>query len=313
MTGGDLVSIVIPCYKQARFLPRAIESVLNQTYKPIEIVVVDDGSPDDTSDVAAGYANVRVIRTSNQGLSAARNNGLRASSGSLLVFLDADDRLRPDAVARGVACLDAHPASGIVYGNHVRFFSDGTPADTQQLEPLKGDIFEMLLRKDIVGCVDAVLWRRDALAAVGGFEVGLNASEDYDIYMRIARRFPIAQHDAVVAEVFLHDSNMHGDFARQLEGAVRALRRQRSAALRKPGYRKAYKEGLTNVRLTYGPRLARRIARQLRSPSTRAKALRDLAILLRFYPSAPLHAARRAPKLIRDHEVSDRAARPEQW
>ena len=100
-----LVSVVIPCYNQAHFLGEAIESVLKQTYKHFEIVVVDDGSTDNTSEVARRYSGIRCIEQANQGLSAARNTGIRESKGEYLVFLDADDRLRPIALEAGL--LDA--------------------------------------------------------------------------------------------------------------------------------------------------------------------------------------------------------------
>ena len=103
--GAALVSVVIPCYNQAHFLGEAIESVLAQTYPHREIVVVDDGSPDNTREVASRYPGVRYVRQENQGLAAARNTGLRHSSGSYLVFLDADDRLLPEALEVGLRQL----------------------------------------------------------------------------------------------------------------------------------------------------------------------------------------------------------------
>src|SRR5215217_62523 len=93
-----LVSVVIPCYNQAHFLKEAIESVLKQSYAHYEIVVVDDGSTDETSEVASSYEGVRLIRQENRGLAEARNTGIKHSEGDFLVFLDADDRLLPEAL-----------------------------------------------------------------------------------------------------------------------------------------------------------------------------------------------------------------------
>src|SRR5918997_500688 len=109
--GGEegLVSVVIPCYNQAHFLGEAIESVLSQTYPHFEVVVVDDGSTDNTQEVAARYPGVRYIRQENQGLAGARNAGIRRSNGSFLVFLDADDRLLPRALEAGLKALKEHP------------------------------------------------------------------------------------------------------------------------------------------------------------------------------------------------------------
>src|SRR5438874_6230903 len=98
---AGLVSVIIPCYNQAHFLHEAIQSALAQTYSHREILVVDDGSADNTAEVTAGFAGIRYIRQENSGVSTARNTGLRESRGEYLIFLDADDRLLPDAVRVG--------------------------------------------------------------------------------------------------------------------------------------------------------------------------------------------------------------------
>src|SRR5215217_8951250 len=110
------VSVIIPCYNQAHFLSEAIQSVLAQSYPHFEIIVVDDGSTDTTSQVASRYPEVRCIRQNNQGLSGARNSGFAQSKGSYLVFLDADDRLLPGALETGLECLKAHPECAFVSG-----------------------------------------------------------------------------------------------------------------------------------------------------------------------------------------------------
>src|SRR4029450_1113854 len=96
------VSVVIPCYRQAHFLTEAIASALRQSYSNLEIIVVDDGSPDNTEEVVRRFPGVRYIRQRNQGLAAARNAGVRASTGDFVIFLDADDRLVPGAVTSGM-------------------------------------------------------------------------------------------------------------------------------------------------------------------------------------------------------------------
>src|SRR5436190_9110386 len=127
-----LVSVIIPCYNQAHFLNEAIQSALAQTYSHREIFIVDDGSTDNTAEVAAGFASARYIRQENSGVSAARNTGLKESRGEYLVFLDADDRLLPEALEIGVDCLHRHPECAFASG-HSRFITaDGallpTPA-----------------------------------------------------------------------------------------------------------------------------------------------------------------------------------------
>src|SRR5438552_637083 len=121
-----LVSVVIPCYNQAHFLGEAIESVASQTYPHFEVVVVDDGSTDNTAAVVTGYPGVRYFRQENQGLSAARNTGLRHSVGDRLVVLDADDRLMPCALEIGLTSLRDHPECAFVYGHSQFTTVDGS-------------------------------------------------------------------------------------------------------------------------------------------------------------------------------------------
>src|ERR687898_3129642 len=117
-TGAALVTVVIPCYNQAHFLGEAIESVLSQSYPNFEILVVDDGSPDDTSEVASRYPpqQVRLISQKNQGVSAARNTGIGHARGEYVVFLDADDRLLPEALEAGGGGPGARPERALVSG-----------------------------------------------------------------------------------------------------------------------------------------------------------------------------------------------------
>src|SRR5919112_6190031 len=125
--GLPLVTVVIPCYNQAHFLGEAIESVLSQSYRNFEIIVVDDGSTDETSEVASRYEEVRLIRQENRGLSGARNTGIRDSQGEFLVFLDADDKLLPGALEAGLRCFEAHPECEFVFGDFRYIGIDGAP------------------------------------------------------------------------------------------------------------------------------------------------------------------------------------------
>src|SRR5204863_2461379 len=125
---APLTSIVIPCYNQAHFLPEAIESALSQTHRPIEVIVVDDGSPDNAAEVVARYPHVRYVRQENQGLGGARNAGFRVSKGEYIVFLDADDRLTPNALESHLACFAVHSEAGFVVGDIDQIARDGSYA-----------------------------------------------------------------------------------------------------------------------------------------------------------------------------------------
>src|SRR4028118_1383709 len=136
-------SVVIPCYNQARFLGEAIESVLSQTYTDFEVIVVDDGSTDDTAEVASSYAaedaRVRLVRQENRGLAGARNRGLAESRGEYVVFLDSDDRLAEEALEVGVRELDAHPECAFVSGHHRPISADGVAYAVPRQDRVAGD------------------------------------------------------------------------------------------------------------------------------------------------------------------------------
>src|SRR6266849_1371894 len=121
--GHPLVSVVVVCYNQAKYLGEAIESALAQRYQPVEILVVDDGSTDATAKVAATFPRVHYVHQSNRGLAAARNTGLRHSTGEYVVFLDADDKLLPAAVREGMDCFGEFPESAFVSGAYRNVFS----------------------------------------------------------------------------------------------------------------------------------------------------------------------------------------------
>jgi cellulose synthase/poly-beta-1,6-N-acetylglucosamine synthase-like glycosyltransferase len=113
----NLVSVIIPCYNHAHFLEQAIESVRAQSYSDFEIIVVDDGSTDNTTEVVRRHSRVRYVYQENAGLSSARNTGLWHSHGEFLVFLDADDRLLRNALETGVSCMRKHPECAFVSGH----------------------------------------------------------------------------------------------------------------------------------------------------------------------------------------------------
>jgi hypothetical protein len=227
-----LVSVVIPCFDQAGFLGEAIESVLAQTYPHFELIVVDDGSHDNTAEVAGRYPGVRVLRQENQGLPAARNAGLNASSGDFVTFLDADDRLKPRALEIGLQTLRAHPDCAFVSGQVELTGHDGSLLRAAQHLIVDRDHYRVLLQGNPILSPATVMYRRQAFDVVGGFDPKLAACEDYDLYLRLTRRFQAYTHDECVAEYRHHGDNMHRDPARMLVGALAALRKQRKHARR---------------------------------------------------------------------------------
>lgn len=239
-----LVSVVIPCYRQAHFLGKAIESVRAQTYSNVEVIVVDDGSPDDVAAVVRRYPEVRLIRQENRGLSAARNAGFRASGGAYVLFLDADDWLRPSAVEVGVRILTRAPDASFAAGGHQVTEPDGETLG-QTFAPRQGERpYADLLRGNHIGMHAAVLYRREALEAIGGFDEALPACEDYDLYLRLSARFPVAFHDQVVAVYRRHGENMSDDPGFMLRAALYVLNKQRDHMSFDTELKGAYTEGV---------------------------------------------------------------------
>src|SRR5215217_164041 len=289
-----LVSVVIPCYNQAHFLGEAIESVLAQSYPNFEVVVVDDGSMDNTSEVASRYPEVRYVRQDNQGLSAARNKGVSQSKGSYLVFLDADDRLLPQALEVGVRCLEAHPECAFVFGWHRYIAADGSIRREQPPQPtVAGDPYTTLLQQgNYIGMHATVMYRRAVLEFAGGFDTSLEACEDYDLYFRITMNFPVCSHTEVVAEYRQHASNMSSNSAIMLKTATSVLRSQRPYTRKDKRYEEAYKTGLKALKEFHSIPLARKALAHMRKREWR-QAIQDGLVLLPYYPRLFVRAWRK--------------------
>ena len=281
-----VVSIVIPCYNQAHFLADAIESALHQRYPRLEVLVVDDGSPDNTGEVAARYPGVRYVHQDNAGLSAARNTGIRRTNGEFLVFLDADDRLPRDSVAASIAVLDDHPECALTSGEHCYIDADGAVTE-RWTRPVPADRhYAELLRKNYIGCPAAAVYRRAVFRLVGGFDTrrAIEPCADYEMYLRIARRFPVCAHGELTAEYRRYAAAMSDDPGRMLVSAIRVLQEQKAFVRTDAALRAAFEDGMRYWRNYYGPTLAGRIRRQLRQPGQRTQSLRGVLQLARYAP-----------------------------
>jgi glycosyltransferase involved in cell wall biosynthesis len=220
------VSVVIPTYRRPGYLLAAIDSVLAQTRPPREIIVIDDGSPDDTGArvaplVTAGL--VRYVRRENGGLSAARNTGAGHATGEFLLFLDDDDLLVPGALESMADALAARPDYGFVYGSWVRFAGAPPPAPDIRRPPAVADRNAFLMFNRI-GTSGMVLMRRTAFEAVGGFDVRLGKVEDWDMWLRLLARYPALDVGRPVLLYRLHPSNMSSDIARMYQASFAVAR-----------------------------------------------------------------------------------------
>jgi glycosyltransferase involved in cell wall biosynthesis/cation transport regulator ChaB len=181
------ISIVIPAYNQAHYLGRALHSALAQTHRALEVIVVDDGSTDDTALVAQAFADsrVRYVYQENRGLSAARNAGLREASGVFISFLDSDDQFLPHKLELLLAELERHPEAGLAAGQAIPVDQDGQPIGKVFDKGLPAESAQWLLGNPLH--VGSVLARREWQERVGFFDESLRSYEDWDLWLRLAR------------------------------------------------------------------------------------------------------------------------------
>lgn len=290
-----LVSVVIPTYNHARFLGEAIESAQAQADISTEIIVVDDGSKDDPAAVVRRYPGVRLIQQENAGLAAARNTGWRNAFGRYVVFLDADDRLVPNALSSNLRGFEESPRCGFVYGRYRFIDADGGANRLASLVEIGPDPFASFLRGNAIGMHATVLYRREILEETGGFDPRLRACEDYDLYLRISRLHPVAFTRDCIAEYRIHAGNMSRDLPFMLDWALAVLDKQRPAIVGQPNYLAAYRDGVRTWRRFYARQQLHRSWRE-----TRPAAIRDLARMTWRTPTTMLGlAAGAAVRLLR--------------
>ena len=178
------VSVIIPCYNQGIYVSEAVDSVLAQTFQDLEIIIVNDGSTDEKTNSVLAALNrdkTRVLRTTNQGLAAARNNGISAATGTYILPLDADDRIATGYIDQGVQLLDAEPDVGIVYCRAMLF---GAVNSEWALPPYS---IEEMLKDNVIFC--SALFRREDWETVGGYDTGMVYGwEDYDFWLSLIER-----------------------------------------------------------------------------------------------------------------------------
>ena len=192
-TNQPLVSIVIPCFKQSKFLQTAIDSVIAQTYSHWQVMVVDDGSPDDPQTAMEPYAGdsrISFVTQSHEGVASARNRGVAMSSGQYLQFLDADDWLHPDKIATQVTILEGDASAGMCYCDYYLALGDTTlsaehTVTSRCADPFAPDLFNNWWIQGVFPPC-AVLLRREWFDRAGGFSSGITLFEDYELWMRMS-------------------------------------------------------------------------------------------------------------------------------
>lgn len=205
-----LVSIVIPTFNQVRYLPEAIESALAQTYPALEVIVIDDGSTDETPALLSTYTDpVIAFRQENRGLAAARNAGWQAAYGDYILFLDSDDRLLPDKVARHVERLEANPSWALDYSAWQNLSQDGSHIFGEAHPRCKGGLLKGLLLRDFFFYASSAVIRKSHIQELGGFDEALRWNEDADFWLRLAKAgHPFGYLDQALLQYRIHPASM---------------------------------------------------------------------------------------------------------
>ena len=238
------VSIVIPTYNRADFVREAIASVLQQDYPDVDLIVVDDGSRDDTAAVVSGFGPaVRYLYQENRGVSAARNRGVAASTGGLIAFLDSDDLWLPSKVSAQVAYFEAHPDAQACHTDEI-WIRRGVRVNERRIHRKHGGWQFLASLPRCLISPSAVMLRRTLWDRLGGFDETLPACEDYDLWLRLTAIAPVG----FLPERLVVKRGGHAD---QLSRRTPVLDRYRIQALEKalatplpPEHRRAVLEQL---------------------------------------------------------------------
>jgi glycosyltransferase involved in cell wall biosynthesis len=240
-TGGvPTVSVVMPAYNVSAYVADAVASVQAQTFSNFELLIVDDGSTDDTADIVRRFAasdnRIRLLRQDNRGLAAARNTALRHARGGFIALLDSDDLWEPRFLEAQVALLEQRPEIDIVTGNGWTLGSheDGQPArpwpdsrPTPDLWTILGDELSVFIMS---------VFRRRVYDTIGGFDEMLRTNEDFDFWLRAALAgFKFARNDEPLGHYRRRDDSLSASEVRMLRGALRVYYKHRPTLLHHPG------------------------------------------------------------------------------
>jgi glycosyltransferase involved in cell wall biosynthesis len=223
------VSVIIPAYRASREIPEALASVFAQSYDDVEVIVVDDGSPDRDRLIAAVEpyrSRIRYIEQANAGAGAARNAAIRVARGRYLAFLDADDRWSPGFLHRQVGHLDAHPDTTLVYCDAL--LSGETPLAGQrfmQAAPSHGAVTLVSLIEQRCNIIlSTVVARKEAIVGVGLFNEGLRRGQDFELWLRLALAGArLDYHTDVLAEHRVRAAGLSGDAIAEIQRAINVL------------------------------------------------------------------------------------------
>ena len=222
----DLVSVVIATFNTGRYLPQAVQSVLSQTYSNVEILIIDDGSTDDTAQIIRRWEQderVRVYRQPNGGQAQARNRGVALSKGQYVAFLDADDEWLSHKLSRQMP-LFTNPQVGVVYSEYECMDGEGRSLPKPPTRMYRGRITAALLIDNFVSFQTAVV-RRECLERHGAFDESVRMGDDYDLWLRLSAHYEFDFIPQPTARYRVWSGQMSKNYRRRYESAIHTMRR----------------------------------------------------------------------------------------
>ena len=200
------ISVIIHTYNNEKFIAETVESVLGQTYKDYEIIVVDDGSEDGTRDALMPYMQkIRYHYKENGGIASAKNAGINLSQSEFVAFLDHDDLWVPDKLQLQMEYFKGNPQAGLVYAKYTSF-RDGKELRTKPEKGYSGWIFKELLAKSFIQ-TSTVVVKKECLDAVGPYDESFTLGDEYDMFLRISKKYQCGFIDKGLTRYRVHDTN----------------------------------------------------------------------------------------------------------
>lgn len=227
MKGSPLISIVTPTYNRANFLPEAIESVLSQDYENYELLIIDDGSTDNSKDVIEKYMDSKKIRylyQSNSGQSVARNRGIEEANGDFICFLDSDNRWLPGKLSASVEAFERNPEADIVYGDVVLINEQGHEFSRKNMKRYSGKITTHLLKDNCVS-MNTTMSKTNSIRAVGGFSGQVKVADDYDLWLRLSAEYTYKYIPKLMADYRVMTNQISSDKKRRFSSNEEIIRR----------------------------------------------------------------------------------------
>ena len=209
--GQPQVSVVIPVWNGERYLKQAIESILAQDFPHFELIIVDDGSTDNSARIAASFAHdcrVSILKQENAGVVAARNSGLRVAQAEFVAFLDADDIAKPNRLTKQIAYLQENPNVAVL-GSHITYFNESKGEFYTQIFPVGPSHLAHALKDGNPLAQPAVMLRKSMALAAGGYREAFRfGAEDYDLWLRLSERHPLDNLPEVLTLYRIHTDSL---------------------------------------------------------------------------------------------------------